>query len=58
MLRLMKILYIMMADYVSYEYIVSDDDTNMNKYLNHPEKRPTGNVNVGGRLPKGIPVPK
>ena len=30
----------------------------MKKYLTHPAKRPTGVVNIGGRLPKEIPVPK
>ena len=48
----------MMSRCVYYEYIVSDDDTTMKKYLTHPEKRPRGEVNIGGRLPKEIPVPK
>ena len=58
MLWLMKRLYTKMEGCVFYEYIVSDDDTTMKKYLTHPEKRPTGKVNIGGRLPKEIPVPK
>ena len=48
----------MMEGSIFYEYIVSDDDTTMKKYLTHPDKRPTGAVNIGGRLPKEIPVPK
>ena len=58
MLWLMKRLHTMAAGSVFYEYIVSDDDTTMKKYLTHPAKRPTGVVNIGGRLPKEIPVPK
>ena len=58
MLWLMKRLHTMTAGSVFYEYIVSDDDTTMKKYLTHPAKRPTGVVNIGGRLPKEIPVPK
>ena len=57
-LWLMKRLYTMMAGSVFYEYIVSDDDTTMKKYLAHIEKRPTSKVNIGGRLPKEIRVPK
>ena len=41
-----------------YEYIVSDDDKKMKKYLTHPEKQPAGKKNIGGRLPIEIPVPK
>ena len=40
------------------EYTVSDYDMTMKKYLTHPEKRPTGKVNIDGRLPKEIPAPK
>ena len=40
-----------------YEYIFCNDDTTMEKYLTHPEKRSTGKVNIGGRLSKNIPVP-
>ena len=58
MLWMMKRLHTMMSGCVYYEYIVSDDDTTMKKYLTHPEKRPRGEVNIGGRLPKEIPVPK
>ena len=57
MLWLMKRLYKMMSGSVYYEFIVSDDDTTMKKYLTHPEKRPRGEKNIGGRLPKEIPVP-
>ena len=58
MLLLMKRLHTMMSGSVYYEYIVSDDDTTMKKYLTHPAKRPRGEVNIGGRLPREIPAPK
>ena len=57
MLWLIKRLHTMMSGCVFYEYIVSDDDTTMKKYLTHPDKRPKGAVNIGGRLPKEIPEP-
>ena len=38
------------------EYIVSDDDSTMRKYLTHPDKKPAGRKNIGGCLPKEIPV--
>ena len=50
MLWLIKRLHTMMAGSIFYEYIVSDDDTTMKNYLTHPDKRPTGAVNIGGRL--------
>ena len=58
MLWLIKRLYTMMVGSGFNEYIISDDDTTMKKYPTHPEKRSTGKVNIGGRLPKEIPVPK
>ena len=58
MLWLMKRLHTMISGCVYYEYIVSDDDTTMKNYLTHPDKRPRGEVNIGGHLPKEIPVPK
>ena len=58
MLYLMKRLHTVMKGKIFYEYIVSNDDNKMKKYLTHPEKRPTGKKNIGGRLPKQIPVPK
>ena len=58
MLWLMKQLHTMMSRCVYYKYIVSDDDTTMKKYLTRLDKRPRGEVNIGGRLLKEIPVPK
>ena len=43
---------------IYYEYIVSDGDNKIKNCLTHPEKRPTGKKNIGGRLPAEIPVPK
>ena len=40
------------------EYIITDDDTNMKKYLTHPRYRPRGKTNIGGSLPLDIPEPK
>ena len=45
-----------MGDCVYYEYIGSDDDTITMKHLTHPETRPTRKKNIGGYLPKYIPV--
>ena len=47
-LWLMKRMYTKMLGTVFYEYIVSDDDTTMKKYLTHPNKGPSGAVNIGG----------
>ena len=41
-----------------YEYTVSNDDMTTKKYLTHPEKKSTGKMNIGRRLPKEIPIPK
>ena len=49
LLWLMKRMYTKMLGIVFYEHIVSDDDTTMKKYLTHPDKRPRGAVNIGGR---------
>lgn len=46
------------AGSVYLDYIITDDDSTMKKYLTHPKKRPNGNVNIGGRLPLSIPEPK
>ena len=58
MLFLMKRVHTVMQGKILYEYIVSDDDNKMKKYLTHPATRPTGKKNIGGRLPKEIPEPK
>ena len=40
------------------DYVVSDDDTKMRKYLQHPKYLPTGKKNIGGSLPSHLYVPK
>ena len=39
------------------DYVVTDDDTKMKKYLTHPKYRPNGKKNIGGQLPLSIPEP-
>ena len=39
------------------DYVVTDDDTKMKKYLTHPKYRPKGKKNIGGQLPLSIPEP-
>ena len=57
MLWIMKRLHTKMGGCVYFEYIVSDDDSTMRKYLAHPDKKPAGRKNIGRYLPKEIPVP-
>ena len=40
------------------EYVITDDDTKMKKYISHPKYRPRGKTNIGGSLPLDIPEPK
>ena len=40
------------------DYVVSDDDTKMRTYLQHPKYLPTGKKNIGGSLPSHLYVPK
>ena len=40
------------------EYVITDDDTKMKKYFNHPAYRPRGKKNIGGSLPADIPEPR
>ena len=41
-----------------HDYIVSDDDTSTRYHLTHSEKIPACKTNIGGYLPKEIPVPQ
>ena len=58
MLYLMKRMHTVMHGKIYYEWIVSDDDNKMKKYLTHPQTRPTGKKHIGGRLHIIIPKPK
>ena len=39
------------------DYVVTDDDTKMKKFISHFKTRPRGKVNIGGCLPSTIPEP-
>lgn len=39
------------------EYIITDDDTKIKKYISHPKYKPNGRKNIGGSLPVDIPEP-
>ena len=39
------------------DYVITDDDTKMKKFISHPEYKPRGWKNHGGSLPLDIPVP-
>ena len=54
----MERLYKVMDGYMYHDYIVSDDDTNTRHHLNHSDKIPACKTNIGGYLPKEIPVPQ
>ena len=53
-----KRLHTFMGGCLYHAYIVSDDDTGMRNYLSHPVKRAIYKNNIGGYLPKEIPVPE
>ena len=44
-------------DEIYLDYIITDDDTKMKKYLTHPKYLPRGKKNIGGSLPIEIPQP-
>ncbi len=39
------------------DYVITDEDTKMKKYISHPEYKARGWKNRGGSLPLDIPVP-
>lgn len=58
MLFLIKRLQSVINGKVFDEFIVSDDDNKMKKYLTHPVTRHTGKKNIDGKLPTEIHVSK